>query len=200
MFEGQAIRRIQAATALIDLSISDDPVTKSLQYLSHLFSLFDKDVLSCWNEHCDPPTCTALTRQAILEVLQRLDGMATDVFGAPLSLEGLTEPQLADLLITCKWLKSRVWRMASLHGLTTEHGSAQLASTYVFDLASQTVETCQQLSFEAMECHGTGFVRPADVPYDMTLTQRRWRSCSISPSSLFQSSLPSVKFHPRRNP
>lgn len=157
MFEGRIANTALSVTAHSSIDLASDPIANSLRHLSHLFSVVDRDLVPCWNQQCNPGTCTRLTREVAFEVLRRLGGTAGDVFGMG-SFEGLSEAQQADLLVTWQWIKSRTWGLASLHSLLDEQIS-ELSSGYPTNIALATVALCNQLSFGAMECHGTGFVR-----------------------------------------
>ena len=97
-----------------------------------------------------------MTREVALEVLKRLGGPAEEVFGTR-SFEGLSEAQQADLLITWQWMRTRTWQLACLHSMLDERVT-ELSVAYPVNVALVTVNICDQLSFGAMECHGTGFV------------------------------------------
>lgn len=135
-----------------------DPVSLSLHHLSSLFSYIDKNLVACWNGSCDTATCRVLDGATISGILVKLNGRAEDVFPSRTGLHTLTEAQRADLMVTWQWIKSRMWALASMHGLTSEYGPGELSSVYVLDTALRLVEICNELSFGAMECHGTGFV------------------------------------------
>jgi len=96
-----------------------DPTAASLPFLAKLFSLIDQPLVYCWNNQCDPLTCTTLTRERAVSLLRQLSGSATAVFGsqANAALTILGEVQKADLLITWQWLRNRIWRLALKHGL-----------------------------------------------------------------------------------
>jgi hypothetical protein len=128
----------------------------SLRYLALLFSYVDRSLLSCWSERCSTP-CTTLTRRRLILILTRLSAPPSEIFGdhAGRKIGALTDSQKADLLITWQWLRNRMWRT---HGLTEEGGERVLSVDFVLDVAKTTVRICQDLSFPAMEAHGTGFV------------------------------------------
>lgn len=173
VFEDRMSTMALPAAGHLSIEIASDPVATSLRHLSHLFSAVDRELVTCWNRRCDPNTCTKLTRDLALNILRRLGGTAADVFGDG-SFDGLTEAQQADLLITWQWIKSRTWGLASLHGLVDEQ-ITELSTEYPTEVALATVAICNQLSFGAMECHGTGFVG------------LRYISCPISPLTRLRS-------------
>ncbi|OCF42827.1 hypothetical protein I317_03304 [Kwoniella heveanensis CBS 569] len=95
----------------------------------------------------------------ILGVTESLSGTANEVFHEDVEgLQGLTEVQKADLLVTWQWLRNKLWRLASLHHMTGEDGERELSVDFVVEVASTTVEICKRLSLSSMEAHGTGFV------------------------------------------
>ena len=137
---------------------NSDPISLSLRHLSYLFSYIDKDLIACWNGTCDPGVCPNLTAKTVSNILVMLNDSADIVFAEGGGIVNLTDAQRADLLVTWQWIKSRIWLLASLHGLTGPFGPVELSSRYVIEIAVSTVDICNQLSFAAMECHGTGFV------------------------------------------
>ncbi len=67
--------------------------------------------------------------------------------------------QFADIVVSQKWLQSRVWRMAFKHDLlSTGSQCAELSYGYAVLLGEQTLEICQSISLSAMEAHGIGLV------------------------------------------
>jgi hypothetical protein len=140
-----------------------DPPSISLHYLTQVFSFLDQDMITCWNNQCPRAfgqTCHYLTRDRASSILKSLSGGAPEVFGegSEINLKQLTDSQRADLFITWQWIKNRVWRLAALHGVTTEDGPPELGVEYVVSAAATTVAICRRLPLSAMEAHGTGFV------------------------------------------
>lgn len=182
MFNG-SIKRITH----VDL----DPPSISLHYLTQVFSFLDQDMITCWNNQCPRAfgqTCHHLTRDRATTILASLNGGAPEVFGegSEADFRQLTDSQRADLFITWQWIKNRVWRLAALHGLTTEDGPVELGVEYVVSAAATTVAICRRLPLSAMEAHGTGFVspHPRSTLALYSLTTLSWKSCMISdPSS-----------------
>ena len=120
-------------------------------------------MITCWNNQCPRAfgkTCHYLTRSRAINVLSALAGTAPDVFGegSETDFKQLTDSQRADLFITWQWLKNRVWKLAALHGLTSEDGPYELGVEYVVNAAATTVAICQRLPLSAIEAHGIGFV------------------------------------------
>ncbi len=143
------------------METDEEPISRSLRYLAQLFSVFDQEIVACWNGHCTRGSCLVLTRSRAVDILQRLDGTAQDVFGEGFATQHavLTDSQRSDLLVTWQWLKNRLWRLAMLHGLTGEGQEPQLSAYFVYNTAVMTLGICQGLSKSAMEAHGTGWVR-----------------------------------------
>jgi hypothetical protein len=146
-------------------NIELDPPSISLHYLTQIFSYLDQDIITCWNNQCPRAygqTCYHLTRDRVLNILSSLNGSAPEVFGdgSESDFKQLTDSQRADLFITWQWVKNRIWRLAALHGLTTEEGPSELGVGYVVSAAVTTVAICRRLPLSAMESHGTGFVSP----------------------------------------
>ncbi|WVF71046.1 hypothetical protein IAT40_005843 [Kwoniella sp. CBS 6097] len=143
----------------IPCSVQLDPTTTHLRFLAKIFSFVDPNIVHCWNGRCEPRTCTSLSRQQIVDSLHSLSGTANEVFHEDVDgLQGLTEVQKADLLVTWQWLRNKLWRLASLHHMTGEEGERELSVDFVVEVASTTVEICKRLSLSSMEAHGTGFV------------------------------------------
>jgi len=154
-----------------------------MRHLASLFSHIDQDLINCWSGPCStagtsvhlpgigtlPTTrCGTLTASRAAAILQELSGPSSVVFEG--GVDGLTEVQKADLLITWQWLRNRVWRLAQGHGLThcgATNEDAELGTDYPVDVALTTVGICKRLSLEAMEAHGTGFVEKL---YDIAST------------------------------
>jgi hypothetical protein len=145
-----------------------DPPSISLHYLTQIFSYLDQDIITCWNNQCpraSGQTCHHLTSDRVILILSALNGSAPDVFGegSETDFKQLTDSQRADLFITWQWVKNRIWRLAAIHGLTTEDGAPELGVGYVVSAAMTTVAICRRLPLSAMESHGTGFVsHPTD--------------------------------------
>lgn len=140
-----------------------DPPSISLHYLTQVFAFLDQDMIICWNNRCPRAfgePCGYLTRDRATSILSSLNGAAPDVFGpgSEADFRQLTDSQRADLFITWQWLKNRIWRLAALHGITTEDGPPELGVDYVVSAAATTVAICRRLPLSAMEAHGTGFV------------------------------------------
>lgn len=143
-----------------------DAPSISLHYLTQVFSFLDQDIITCWNNQCPRAfgqVCPNLTRERAISILSALNGGAPDVFGerSEADFKQLTDSQRADLFITWQWIKNRVWRLAALHGLTSEDGPVELSVEYVVTAAATTVAICRRLPLAAMESHGTGFVSPS---------------------------------------
>jgi hypothetical protein len=142
-----------------------DPPSISLHYLTQIFSYLDQDIITCWNNQCPRASgqiCHHLTSDRVILILSALNGSAPDVFGegSETDFKQLTDSQRADLFITWQWVKNRIWRLAAIHGLTTEDGAPELGVGYVVSAAMTTVAICRRLPLSAMESHGTGFVSP----------------------------------------
>lgn len=124
----------------------------SIGYLARLFSCFDQDIIACWNGQCERRQgCAVVTRERATDILGRLEGTPSDVFGSGWSSASLTAAQRADLLVTWQWLRNRMWWLAQLHQL-------ELSPALPLEIATATLAICRQLPLEAMEAHGTGFV------------------------------------------
>ena len=154
-------------------STPTDSSGQLLHYLAIIFSHIDQDVVSCWNGRCGGRNCQNLTRQRAVKILRELKGTAKRVFGDAL-LPDLNETQKADLLITWQWIRNRIWRLAALHGLTTEDDAPELSVEYLLDVARTTLLICERLSSSSMEAHGVGFVSET-----LERADGRWRSCTI---------------------
>lgn len=140
----------------------NDNTSPSLRYLAQLFSFIDQDIVTCWNGRCDGPSCRSLTTERAIEILRKLGGEPTEVFGDEFDIHlrtAMGESQRADLLITWQWLRNRVWRLAFLHGLATEDGAIELSRVYLANVAIATLDICKVLSTVSMDAHGAGFVR-----------------------------------------
>jgi len=142
-----------------------DPPSISLHYLTQIFSYLDQDIITCWNNQCpraSNQTCHHLTRDRVILILSALNGSAPEVFGegSENDFKQLTDSQRADLFITWQWVKNRIWRLAAIHGLTSEDDAPELGVGYVVSAAMTTVAICRRLPLSAMESHGTGFVSP----------------------------------------
>jgi hypothetical protein len=139
-----------------------DNTSPSLRYLAQLFSFIDQDIVTCWNGRCDGPLCRSLTTERAVEILRKLGGEPTEVFGEDFDHDlrnAMSESQRADLLITWQWLRNRVWRLVFLHGLATEDGAIELSRVYLANVAIATLDICKVLSTVSMDAHGAGFVR-----------------------------------------
>jgi hypothetical protein len=140
----------------------DSSSSPSLRYLAQLFSFIDQDIVTCWNGRCNGPSCRSLTERRAVDILRKLGGEPAEVFGPDFDYHlrtGMSESQRADLLITWQWLRNRVWRLAFLHGLTTEDGKVELSRVYLANVAIATLDICKVLSTVSMDAHGAGFVR-----------------------------------------
>lgn len=156
------------------------PPTSALGYLARLFSCFDQDICACWNGQCQRSTCEVTTQSRALYVLDRLDGTPKEVFGDTwLTAANVTETQRADLLVTWQWLRNRMWRLASLHGLVSDDGPQLLSSTLPWNVAVDTLEICRQLPLAAMEAHGTGFIEKLYDVISIALDVSQDRSVAV---------------------
>jgi hypothetical protein len=90
--------------------------------------------------------------------MARLQEIGDEMVNPQSSLLDLSEAQITDLMITWQWMKSRMWRVASMHNLTSEAETNELSSSYVLGTACLTAQVCQHFSLKAIESHGTGFV------------------------------------------
>lgn len=139
------------------VSTPTDSSGQLLHYLAIVFSHIDQEIVSCWNGRCGGTKCSNLSQKRAVKILRELKGTAKKVFGDAL-LPELNETQKADLLITWQWIRNRIWRLASLHGFSTEDGEPELSVEYVLDIARTALGICERLSSGSMEAHGIGFV------------------------------------------
>ncbi|KAI5449584.1 hypothetical protein NCC49_004577 [Naganishia albida] len=162
VFEG-SISTTQILPLIDATGITDNETSSpSLRYLAQLFSFIDQDIVTCWNGRCNGPSCRSLTERRAVEILRNLGGEPTEVFGPDFDIHlrtSMSESQRADLLITWQWLRNRVWRLAFLHGLTTEDGAIELSRVYLANVAIATLDICKVLSTVSMDAHGAGFMQ-----------------------------------------
>ncbi|KAJ9097605.1 hypothetical protein QFC21_004639 [Naganishia friedmannii] len=161
IFEGPiSTLQILPPKNLADINDDDDGTSPSLRYLAQLFSFIDQDIVTCWNGRCDGPSCRCLSEKRAIDILSKLGGSPTEVFGVDfeIQLRNLAESQRADLLITWQWLRNRIWRLAFLHGLARENGPVELSRVYLANVAIAALDICRDLSTRSMDAHGAGFV------------------------------------------
>jgi len=137
------------------------PHREALQHLVRIFSYIDGDIVLCWNGQCEA-NCKRLTLAKVCGILGGLAGDTQDVFGVSEQAidDALSESQKVDLFITWQWLRSRIWRLAYIHGLVDIHSTASdhLSVAVPFQVARMACMWCEVFSKDAMDQHGRGFV------------------------------------------
>jgi hypothetical protein len=134
-----------------DIFLDEDPsVSRGLSSLHSLFSLLDFDFVQLWNE------LASLTGgERGFPELSRLQAHLRQDLG----IQGLSDIQRADVLITQQWLRLVFWQAALRLGLISS-SAADSAFTYRYpvEIASSLCEIVKSLPPVAIQVHGLGIV------------------------------------------
>jgi hypothetical protein len=140
-----------------DIFLDEDPsVSRGLTSLHSLFSLLNFDFVQLWNE------LASLTggERGFPELSRLQEHLRQD-----LGIEGLSDIQRADVLITQQWLRLVFWQAALRLGLISS-SAADPAFTYRYpvDIASCLCEIVKSLPPVAIQVHGLGIVSMYNIP------------------------------------
>ena len=134
-----------------DMFLDEDPtVSRGLSSLHSLFSLLNFDFVQLWNE------LASLTggERGFPELSRLQEHLRQD-----LGIQGLSDIQRADVLITQQWLRLVFWQAALRLGLISS-SAADSAFTYHYpvEIASSLCEIVKSLPPVAIQVHGLGIV------------------------------------------
>jgi len=155
-----------------DMFLDEDPtVSRGLSSLHSLFSLLNFDFVQLWNELAS----LSVGERGFLELSRLQEHLRQD-----LGIQGLSDIQRADVLITQQWLRLVFWQAALRLGLISS-SAADPAFTYHYpvEIASSLCEIVKSLPPVAIQVHGLGIVSMI-VPPATTLVN----ICSSSKSNL----------------
>jgi hypothetical protein len=156
-------------TLSFDMFLEEDPsVSRGLSSLHSLFSLLNFDFVQLWNE------LASLTGgERGFPELSRLQVHLRQDLG----IQGLSDIQRADVLITQQWLRLVFWQAALRLGLISS-SAADSAFTYHYpvEIASSLCEIVKSLPPVAIQVHGLGIV-------NIHITQATSTPANIRPSS-----------------
>jgi hypothetical protein len=156
-------------TMSCDIFLDEDPsVSRGLSGLHSLFSLLNFDFVQLWNE------LASLTGgERGFPELSRLQVHLRQDLG----IQGLSDIQRADVLITQQWLRLVFWQAALRLGLISS-SAADTAFTYHYpvEIASSLCEIVKSLPPVAIQVHGLGIESISATPVSRT-------SANICPSS-----------------
>lgn len=144
-------------TLSCDMFLDEDPsVSRGLSSLHSLFSLLNFDFVQLWNE------LASLTGgERGFPELSRLQVHLRQDLG----IQGLSDIQRADVLITQQWLRLVFWQAALRLGLISS-SAADSAFTYHYpvEIASSLCEIVKSLPPVAIQVHGLGIVSIHTTP------------------------------------
>ncbi|KAJ8099013.1 hypothetical protein POJ06DRAFT_198697 [Lipomyces tetrasporus] len=172
--------------------------TYGVTKLVSLFSIISVDILDCWNEKCGARSpdgcCTKFTTERALEMHRFISEVYND---KPNSDSLLSEPQIADIMISQQWLHNRLWNVCHTHDLLNEEDTAEscreMSITYAIDIARDTIQISKKFTMENLEVHGIGIIGKL---YDIatsaimlvscypSLRKRRIEDCKVVPSDM----------------
>lgn len=137
-----------------DAFLDEDPaVSRGLKSLHNLFSLLDFDFVQLWND-LDSMSGgdRGFTQLSRLQVHLRQD----------LGMQGLSDIQRADVLVTQQWLRLLFWQAALKLGFISS-SAADPAFTYHYPvlIATSLCEIVKSLPPVAIQVHGLGIVSVA---------------------------------------
>ncbi|KAK9322271.1 hypothetical protein V1517DRAFT_276332 [Lipomyces orientalis] len=172
--------------------------TYGVTKLVSLFSVISVDILDCWNEKCAASSpgdgCTRFTTERALEMHRLISEVYDD---KPKSDSLLSEPQIADIMISQQWLHNRLWNVCHTHGLLNEEGTAEscreMSITYAIDIARDTIQISKKFTMENLEVHGIGIIgKLYDIATSAVMliscyqSLRKWRieNCNVVPSDM----------------
>ena len=165
----------------------DSAIAIGLRRLCDLFSLLDFSFVRLWNDY----QISAGEGHSYIE-LATLQGHLR----RPMDLEGVSDIQRADILITQQWLRLVFWQAALRLGLISTN-SAEPAFTYDFpmEIASALCEVVKSLPPVAIQVHGLGIVRPSSLADWLCSTLTRYSVQKAIRDSIFPARYPdSVEF------
>ncbi|GAB7329575.1 hypothetical protein MBLNU13_g01332t1 [Cladosporium sp. NU13] len=144
-----------------DIFLDEDPsVSRGLSGLHSLFSLLNFDFVQLWNE------LASLTGgERGFPELSRLQVHLRQDLG----IQGLSDIQRADVLITQQWLRLVFWQAALRLGLISS-SAADSAFTYHYpvEIASSLCEIVKSLPPVAIQVHGLGiFEKQFEIAYSL---------------------------------
>lgn len=134
-----------------DTFLGEDPtVSRGLVSLHNLFSLLDFDFVHLWNDLAS----LANVDRGFPELSRLQNHLRQD-----LGLQGLSDIQRADVLVTQQWLRLVFWQAALRLGLISS-SAADSAFTYYYpvEIASSLCEIVKSLPPVAIQVHGLGIV------------------------------------------
>lgn len=129
----------------------EDPLIASgLQSLYNLFSTLDYNFVKLWND----PARFVSTDQGYPELAALQDHLRQ-----PMDLQGVSEIQRADVLITQQWLRLVFWQAALKKGLiSTSTTHPAFSYNYPLTIASTLCDIVKGLPPIAIQVHGLGIV------------------------------------------
>lgn len=133
----------------------DPAISLGLSGLHHLFSLLDFDFVHLWND-----LASLSNNDRGLPQLSRLQ----QHLRRDLGIQGVSDIQRADVLVTQQWLRLVFWQAALRLGLISS-SAADTAFTYRYpiEIASSLCEIVKSLPPVAIQVHGLGIVSIPDI-------------------------------------
>ncbi|KAL2062344.1 hypothetical protein VTL71DRAFT_6610 [Oculimacula yallundae] len=143
-----------------------------LHLLSESFSCLEPDLVECWDNKClDIEPCKKLRSERVLSLIRKVPNPdhkhwkqlvlqntehAHREAELPMPPEGVQNQQ-GDVLLTCLWVSSRLWRIAFHHGhVSNKNVASELRSAYLFNLAQTTLDTIKSFTIRSLETHSKG--------------------------------------------
>ncbi|KAK4502929.1 hypothetical protein PRZ48_006356 [Zasmidium cellare] len=144
----------------------EDPLIASgLQSLYNLFATLDFNFVKLWNDH----TRFGSTDKGYPELAALQDHLRE-----PIDLQGVSDIQRADVLITQQWLRLVFWQAALKKGLvSTSNTHPAFSYDYPLTIASSLCDIVKSLPPIAIQVHGLGiFEKEFEIAYSLldTLT------------------------------
>ncbi|KAI5201292.1 hypothetical protein AUEXF2481DRAFT_3861 [Aureobasidium subglaciale EXF-2481] len=132
-------------------------VSPSLSGLFQLFSLLDMSFIQAWTESSLSPN-TATKLEELQQHLRR-----------PISVEGMSDIQRANILVTQQWLRLMVWQTALRLGLVSSTTvNPTFSYTYPVEIATSLCEILKTLAPISIQVHGLGiFEKQFEIAYSL---------------------------------
>jgi hypothetical protein len=138
----------------------DPTISLGLSNIHRLFSLLDMNFVRVWNG--------AISSSSTEEKFSELATLQREL-RQPFQIDGVSETQRADILVTQQWLRLTIWQAALRLGLISSSAAeSEFGYTYPLELAYALREVLKTLSPAAIQAHGLGiFEKQFEIVYSL---------------------------------
>lgn len=138
----------------------DPAIALGLSGIHRLFSILDMDFVRVWNG--------AISTFSTKEKTEEL-AMLQAHLRQPIPIDGVSETQRADILVTQQWLRLTIWQAALRLGLISSSAlEPEFTYTFPIELAYALREVLKTLSPAAIQAHGLGiFEKQFEIVYSL---------------------------------